>query len=168
MSPVTLADLDRTSRDHDKNAIPLIYGSKSECRKSAWYNGAGFNPDKLSIGSTRDPLKLPFYELCVKAKADVLVKQLNGRSGLPIDSTAWSMFYSFDVMGEVAFSHDFGNLRTGNDHPGIQVMHSFLGVASVIQPLPWLVNLLSMLPGAAQALVKLDSVSMNVLARKKA
>lgn len=38
--------------------------------------------------------------------------------------SAWAMFFSFDVMGEVGFGKDFNNLGTGVEHQAIQGIHS--------------------------------------------
>lgn len=35
-------------------AIPLIYGNKSECRKSTFYGLSGNNPKQVSINNIRD------------------------------------------------------------------------------------------------------------------
>jgi hypothetical protein len=110
----------------------------------------------------------PIYEPRVKAKADMLIEQLQQFAGHAVDSTAWSMFYSFDVMGEVGFSRDFGNLVTGQEHPGIQVMHSLMGFVGVLSPVPWLLNALGKVPGAARALADFDMICQDVLAHKEA
>ncbi|KAH6619026.1 cytochrome P450 67 [Boeremia exigua] len=167
----------------DKDAIPLIYGSKSKCRKASWYSATGFDPDHVNIGAIRDPVKykqrrrawdrglstrmLPVFEPRVKDKADMLIKQLRDHAGQAVDSTAWSMLFSFDTMGEVSFSQDFGNLATGEEHPGIQVMHSLLWLLGVMSPLPWLLYLFALLPGAAKTLIKFDSICVDVLAEKE-
>lgn len=42
------------------DAVPTIYGPKSECRKSSWYGQSGNDPMKVSINMTRDK---PSYRL---------------------------------------------------------------------------------------------------------
>jgi hypothetical protein len=37
-----------------KSAVPLLYGSNSECLKSTWYGQTGNDPKKCSIHMTRD------------------------------------------------------------------------------------------------------------------
>lgn len=68
----------------------------------------------------------PVYETRIKARADMLIKQSEYRTGSSIDSTAWSMFFRFDAIGEVEFSRNFGNLATGKERPGIRVMHGLI------------------------------------------
>lgn len=37
-----------------QSAVDLIYGPKSQCRKSTWYNQTGTDPDKASLHMCRD------------------------------------------------------------------------------------------------------------------
>lgn len=59
------------------------------------------------------------------------------------------MFLSFDIMGEVGFGKDFNNLRTGIEHAAIQGIHKHMTLLEIISMTPWLLNLLSRIPGAA-------------------
>jgi tryprostatin B 6-hydroxylase len=43
----------------------------------------------------------------------MLVKQLQARSGQEVDASLWLNFYSFDVMGDLAFGRTFDMLTTG-------------------------------------------------------
>ncbi|KAL1592404.1 hypothetical protein SLS59_009757 [Nothophoma quercina] len=52
---------------------------------------------------------LATYEPRIKTKADLFIRQLR-QSSKPFDVSAWSMYYSFDVMGEVGLGKDFSNL----------------------------------------------------------
>ncbi|KAF2202071.1 cytochrome P450 67 [Delitschia confertaspora ATCC 74209] len=148
-----------------KSAVNIIYGPTSECRKSTWYGQTGNDPKKCSIHMTRDfnahrqrkrawdkgfSIKsLATYQPRIKSKADILMSQLRKNAGKPMDMTAWSMFFSFDVMGEVGFSKDFNNLVSGTEHPAIQGVHSHMTMLGILSMVPWLLNLLSSIPGAA-------------------
>jgi hypothetical protein len=66
-----------------------------------------------------------------------------------MDASKWSMFFSFDVMGEVGFGKDFSNLSTGIEHSAIQGVHSHMTMLGVMSTVPWLLNVLSSIPGAA-------------------
>jgi hypothetical protein len=109
----------------------------------------------------------PIYESRVKARADVLIEQLRRLGGNAIDSTAWSMFYSFDVMGELGFGRDFDNLSTGQEHPGIRVMYSVVEFLGVLAPVPWLLNALGSIPGASRTLIDFERICQLVLAQKE-
>ncbi|KAL1961494.1 hypothetical protein VTN77DRAFT_1673 [Rasamsonia byssochlamydoides] len=147
-----------------KSAIPLIYGPQSECLKSSWYTQVSTDHRKCSIHMTRDfddhrkrrkawdrgfSIKaLATYEPRIKAKADLLATEIKSRLGQPLDATAWSMFLSFDIMGEVGFSKNFNNLNTGIEHPAIKGVHDHMGVLGVLSHVPWLLNILGAIPGA--------------------
>lgn len=147
------------------SAVQLIYGPNSRCRKSTWYGQTGNDPAKCSIHMTRDSNShrlrkrawdrgfsikaLATYQPRIKAKADKLVEQLAKSHGKSMDVTAWSMFFSFDVMGEVGFGKDFSNLSSGVEHPAIRGVHSHMTMLGILSTVPWLLNLLSSIPGAA-------------------
>jgi hypothetical protein len=78
-----------------------------------------------------------------------LLKQLKKLADKPVNITAWSMFFSFDVMGEVGFSKDFNNLATGVEHPAIRGLHAHMKILGILSTVPWLMYLLSCMPGAA-------------------
>lgn len=59
------------------------------------------------------------------------------------------MFLSFDVMGEVGFSKDLDNLATGNEHPAIKGIHDHMLILGILSNVPWLLNIISSIPGAA-------------------
>jgi hypothetical protein len=59
------------------------------------------------------------------------------------------MFFSFDIMGDVGFGKDFGNLSSGREHPAIKAVHDHMLLIGVVSHVPWLLNLLGRIPGAA-------------------
>ncbi|KAE8353448.1 monooxygenase [Aspergillus coremiiformis] len=147
-----------------KSAVPLIYGPRSECLKSTWYGQVSTDYKKCSIHMTRNvddhrkrrkawdqgfsTRALRTYEPRVKAKADQLVSQIEARLDKPLDITAWSMFLTFDIMGDVGFGKDFHNLTTGIEHPAIKGIHDHMHVLGILSHVPWCLNLLSRIPGA--------------------
>ncbi|KAF1830897.1 cytochrome P450 67 [Decorospora gaudefroyi] len=148
-----------------KSAVPLLYGPNSECRKSTWYGQTGNDPKKCSIHMTRDfedhrirrrawdrgfSIKaLGTYEPRIKAKADLFKDQLAKHEGQPMDMSAWAMFFSFDVMGEIGFGKDFNNLVSGVEHSAIKGVHAHMTMLGIMSTVPWLLNVLSSIPGAA-------------------
>lgn len=98
-------------------------------------------------------LALSTYEPRIKAKADLLVKQLAKSSTKPKDmakcATTWSMFFSFDVMGDIGFGKDFSNLAYGIEHPAIQAVHAHMKMLGIMSHVPWFLNVLGSIPGAA-------------------
>jgi hypothetical protein len=77
------------------------------------------------------------------------MSQLAKNAGEPMDVSAWAMYFSFDVMGEVGFGKDFNNLVSGVEHPAIQGVHSHMSLLGTMGQIPWLLNVLSCIPGAA-------------------
>ncbi|PYH85341.1 cytochrome P450 [Aspergillus uvarum CBS 121591] len=150
-----------------KSALPVLFGPQSKCRKSTYYAQASTNPKKCSVHHTRDfedhrkrrkawdrgfsMKSLGLYEPRIKAKADQLASHITANLGNTIDATAWSMFVSFDVMGDVGFGKDFGNLTTGVEHPAIKGIHDHMAVLGVLGHVPWFLNLASRFPGATAA-----------------
>jgi hypothetical protein len=66
-----------------------------------------------------------------------------------MDMSAWAMYFSFDVMGEVGFGKDFNNLASGVEHSAIKGVHSHMTMLGIMSTVPWLLNVLSSIPGAA-------------------
>ncbi|KAJ5279194.1 hypothetical protein N7478_004566 [Penicillium angulare] len=83
----------------------------------------------------------------VEAKADEFIKGLRERTGKIIDITQWSLFYTFDVMGLIAFSKDYGQLNNGKEHFAITGMHDQMELVGVFSAVPWLMHLLQSIPG---------------------
>ncbi|KAH7402975.1 putative benzoate 4-monooxygenase cytochrome P450 [Cadophora sp. MPI-SDFR-AT-0126] len=149
-----------------KSAIPLIYGPQSECLKSTWYSQVSSDCTRCSIHMTRDfddhrrrrkawdrglAIKaLNTYEPRIKSKVELFIKQLSSHtlSSKPFDGTAWSMFLSFDVMGDVGFGKDFGCLESGTEHAAIKGVHDHMEALGILSNVPWLLNILGCIPGA--------------------
>ncbi|KAF2730514.1 cytochrome P450 [Polyplosphaeria fusca] len=148
------------------SAIPLIFGPNTRCRKTTWHSQTNSNGDKCAMTMTRDPVQhrlrrrawdrgfsmraLGMYEPRVKEKVDMFVRKLSEMAGDPVDVTEWSMFLAFDIMGEVGFGKDFGNLASGAAHPGIQAIHKHMNMMGILSMMPWLLNILGSIPGAAK------------------
>jgi hypothetical protein len=89
------------------------------------------------------------------------------RKGKPVDASLWSMFFAFDVMGDVGFSRDFGNVRTGKEHQGVRQMHDLIATIGVVTAIPWLPNLLNDLPGSRRGVAAFFDFCNSVLADKQ-
>lgn len=103
----------------------------------------------------------------MKAKADALIEQLYNHSGQSMDATKWANLFSFDVMGEIGFSKDFHSIRSGQEHPASKAVHDHLAILGVMQTVPWLLNLLSIIPGAAAGFSEFFSVCEQEMAEKE-
>lgn len=87
------------------------------------------------------------YEPRIKRRVDGFVSQVSNIKTL--DATAWSMYLSFDIMGEVGFGKDFGGIASGTEHPAIKGIHSHMEILGIMSHVPWFLNLISRVPGAA-------------------
>lgn len=121
-------------------------------RRKAWDRGFAIK-GKLSTMLEKHLLivvALNTYEPRIKQKVDLFCRQLASHAAAdkPIDATAWSMYLSFDIMGEVGFGKDFGGLANGTEHPAIKGIHEHMAVLGVLSNVPWLLNLASSIPGA--------------------
>lgn len=83
----------------------------------------------------------------VQSKTDLFMKRLGENEGKSIDITQWSMFYSFDIMGLVAFSKDYKQLDDSVEHHAIAAMHSQLDMIALVSPIPWITYVLRCIPG---------------------
>ncbi|KAL9110566.1 MAG: hypothetical protein Q9227_004924 [Pyrenula ochraceoflavens] len=111
------------------------------------------------------PKALSTYEPRVAAKVERLVEQLKLRS--TVDVTTWTMLLTFDVMGEIGFGKDFGGLETGHEHPAIKAIHNHMKFLSITVTVPWLLNLLSRIPGATAGYAPLFKWCMNEVKTKQ-
>ncbi|KAJ5211073.1 Cytochrome P450 [Penicillium cf. griseofulvum] len=63
---------------------------------------------------------LATYEPRVQAKVDQFASYIKSSLGQSIDASAWFMFLSSDIMGNIGFGKEFNNLVTGIEHPAIK------------------------------------------------
>jgi hypothetical protein len=96
-------------------------------------------------------------------------------TGKPVNITQDNIFYAWDVMGDIAFSHEFHMLQTGVEHPAVDGLHWAMATAGVVTTLPWLMNMLRVIPGATGRFERFASwcteqlnLKREVLAREKA
>ncbi|KAE8333837.1 cytochrome P450 [Aspergillus sergii] len=151
--------------DFVRTALPLIYGPQTGCRRSTWYGHVDVDHTKICMALSRDfndhrrrrrawdrafSIKsLSVYEPRVIAQAKKLTAQVEANQGKPLDVTTWSMLFTFDIMGDIGFGKDFGNLTTGKAHSAISAVRDHMRVIAVVSHLPWLLNMLGKIPGAA-------------------
>ncbi|KAJ5740268.1 hypothetical protein N7493_000140 [Penicillium malachiteum] len=103
-------------------------------RRKAWDKGLGIKA-------------LAEYAPRVESKADILMKRLSERAGEIVDMTKWSLFYTFDVMGLVTFSKDYKQLDDAEEHFTIAAMHSQMEIVGIFGAIPWMVPILTSIPG---------------------
>lgn len=77
------------------------------------------------------------------------------------------MFYSFDVIGDVAFGKDFGNLVTGTEHSALKPIHEHIKAFAVLGPLPWLMNIMTTIPSASSIYTEIFGFCENEIRTKQ-
>ncbi|KIW74868.1 hypothetical protein Z517_11638 [Fonsecaea pedrosoi CBS 271.37] len=165
------------------SAIELVYGPPSRLPKATWYSQVSNDINKCSINSTRDmqiqrqrrrawdrgfSIKaLSTYEPRVKSKTDLLVSRIGAFAGSPMNITEWSMFYTFDVMGDIGLSKDFEMLTTGGEHKAIKGLHDQMITIGTLGTLPWLLAFFSAIPGISGTFQDFMEYCRNQLEEKK-
>lgn len=72
-----------------------------------------------------------------------------GFKGDPINVSLWFNYFSFDVMGELAFAHSFDMLETGQRHDALEMLEKGQKPLGFLGMLPWLFNFLTKVPGVS-------------------
>ncbi|KAJ9615861.1 hypothetical protein H2200_001938 [Cladophialophora chaetospira] len=86
------------------------------------------------------------YEPHVTAYAQKLVDTIGSHVGNPLDVTRWFNFFSFDLMGELAFGESFGRLDAGQENTYMTVFHELMNLIGLLGSVPWLMHLVSKIP----------------------
>ena len=141
--------------------VPGVYGQGSPCRKASWYDE---DWPRSSVHTTRDHAwhaqrrrvwsaafsdkALRAYEERIRKYTASLEQQMSKLSGNPVNVAEWFKYFSFDVMGDLAFNKDFEMLAKGESHWAIALLNDALGLQG--QKLPtWLFRMLLGIPGLA-------------------
>jgi hypothetical protein len=81
---------------------------------------------------------LEAYEPRVVGFANDLVEQVKSFSGKPLNASLWFNYYSFDVMGQLAFGKPFDMLKNGEKHFAIELLTKGMKPIGIFSPIPWL------------------------------
>lgn len=84
------------------------------------------------------PTALRDYEPRVHNYADQLLAKIAESEGKPIDATLWFNFFSFDVMGDLAWGKSFNMLRDGIKHYFMTALHADMVSVGLFSHLVWL------------------------------
>lgn len=72
--------------------------------------------------------------------------QLNQHLGQVMDISKWTMYFSFDIMGRIAFSKDFYQLNEAKEHFAIAAMHDQMAQVGLMGSVPWLMHIVVRMP----------------------
>ncbi|KAH8593673.1 cytochrome P450 [Bisporella sp. PMI_857] len=143
----------------DPSAIDAIYSAKSPCTKGPWYN---ILQPLVSLQMIRDKKEharrrkvwdrgfgaraLKDYEPRVAKYTEELLAQIQATSGKPLNVTDWFNFYSFDVMGDLAFGKSFNMLKDGVKHYFLKSLHADMTNIGYLSHTLWLFPFLKTTP----------------------
>ncbi|KAJ4350988.1 hypothetical protein N0V95_004222 [Ascochyta clinopodiicola] len=166
------------------DAVPLIHGPTSRCRKGTWYDSVS-HVSHESTHVTRNKLEhkqrrkawehalsakaLREYEPRVNRHALALITRLKEEAKSPsVRITNWVNFYSFDVMGDIGFSRSFGMVEKGEEDAMIKLLHASMAPMSIFGHLPWALNLITRTAAGAKPLVEHINWTAKVLQERNA
>jgi hypothetical protein len=110
---------------------------------------------------------LSTYQPRIKAKVDMLINEFRNSVGTPKDATAWMMMLSFDIMGEVGYSKDFGSVSSGKEHAAAKAIHDHMTILGVLSATPWLLYMLQFIPRATAGYAPFFAWCASMITEKK-
>ncbi|KAH7052356.1 cytochrome P450 [Macrophomina phaseolina] len=154
-------------------AIPLLYGSKTRCKRGPWYDHISGEEEDKHVLAVTDPVThsrwrkvldrglsskaLAAYEVRIQDTVDSFVEALASRAGSPINMTDWVNFFSFDAMGRISYSTDFGMLKRGEGtvevdgrSTSLKVLHEAMKALGLLGPVPWLFRMIGQAGGGGE------------------
>ncbi|KAJ0280391.1 hypothetical protein COL940_006213 [Colletotrichum noveboracense] len=130
---------------NNSKAIMPIHSNRSPCTKGPWYGvlhpmySLQLVRDKQEHSVRRkawDPLR--DYEFRVANYTNQLLDQIEAHRGKPFNIADWFNFYSFDVMGDLAFGKTFGMLKEGIKHYFMTSLHTDMQAIGSFSHMLWL------------------------------
>ncbi|KAL1617437.1 hypothetical protein SLS56_010980 [Neofusicoccum ribis] len=123
--------------------------------------------DVVRIGMS----ELSRYNANIQSIVDVFLNQIGQpeKVGKPFDVSERVYWLSYDLMGVIGYSRDFGNLKSSQEHAAVQNLRQAQVMLGYLKPVPWLINIMMSLPGASGAIAPFNEYcSQLVLDRQKA
>ncbi|KAL5404942.1 hypothetical protein PMIN06_004993 [Paraphaeosphaeria minitans] len=165
------------------DAIPLIYGPMSKCRKGVWYSGA-YHVEGASLQTTRDhqdhrerrkawdrafsAKSLREYEPRINRHTRLLLEKLKEHAKKPsVRISSWIGFFAFDVMGDIGYNRGFGMLEKGEEDEMIEMVHKSMANMSTFGHIPWAVGMMLRTSVGAKDLLTFMKVVQDVLIERK-
>lgn len=128
-------------------AVQEVHGNRSKCRKATWYDedlpresmhtsrDHQFHADRRRVWSKAfGDRALRGYERRIGVYMKLLMNRLRETEGHAVDAAKWFNHFSFDVMGDLAFNHDFGMLERGEQHWAVTLLDTAMGIQSLKLP----------------------------------
>ena len=86
------------------------------------------------------------YEPRVAKYTHQLLDNVEKSIGQPIDMSRWFNFYSFDVMGDLAFGESFGMLIDGREGFFLEKLHKDMEAVGLFTHMSWIFPFLTRTP----------------------
>lgn len=79
------------------------------------------------------------------------MERLEQTEGTVIDMAKWFNFYSFDIMGDLAFGKSFDMIKDGIVHDYMAVVHTNMRAIAAFTHLIWMFPIIKAIPGLNSA-----------------
>lgn len=135
-----------------------IYGLGTKCVKGHWYDqdypltsmhtsrNRSMHDQRRKIWSPAFSDKaLRGYEQRMKPYEEKLVQQIRAFGNQPVDVTEWFNYFSYDVMGDLAFGESFDMLEKGEEHWAIKLLNEGMEPLHLMLP-TWFFRMLTSIP----------------------
>ena len=108
------------------------------------------------------------YEARMVDIAHQLERIIAAAAGKPVDASTWFYFFSFDVMGDLAFARSFRMLHDRQWHHAIVLLRGGLALLGPLSPVPWLARIFFSIPGIpiVKDWKKMRTWSMNLMTER--
>ena len=158
---------------HPVKSLHMIRDRKEHSqRRKTWDKGLGSKGSsshhRLCLFVCLIGTALRDYEPRVEHYTKQLLSMLRAKEGTPVDASTIFNFYSFDVMGDMAFDNGFDMLKDGVVHYYMESVHANMLAVSAFSHLVWIFPLLKAIPGLNKEHVRFQSwLEDQVSARRK-
>ncbi|KAI8652091.1 hypothetical protein NCS56_01425900 [Fusarium sp. Ph1] len=145
---------------NSSEALHALHSNNTPCVKGPWYNiiypmvSLLADRNKKSHTERRKTWDKAFnakalrdYETRVVQYAELLLHQLEKMEGQPFNAKLWIHYYTFDIMGDLAFGQSFGMLRDGLKHYYMKLGDENMSLIGAFSRLIWLFPLFKAIPG---------------------
>ncbi|CAG8976987.1 hypothetical protein HYALB_00009781 [Hymenoscyphus albidus] len=147
-------------------ALVKILGPGSKCTKGEYYDDIAVGSNSLHYERSKElhGIRRKVWDRAFSAKslrgyegrmlkyADQLIEQFRSHKGKAINAADWFAFYSFDIMGDMAFGAPYDMLLDGKPNPMATIVQQGSVILGPSGPIPWILPILNSIPGAAKSI----------------
>ncbi|KIW87852.1 uncharacterized protein Z519_11436 [Cladophialophora bantiana CBS 173.52] len=143
----------------DPRAVQAVNSAQTPCTKGPWYNG--MRP-RVALQNSRDKQEhsqrrkvwdrgfgaksLRDYEPRVVTYTTGLMTAIEAQKDKPMNVTDWFNFYSFDVMGDLAFGKSFDMVKNGVKHYFMNSLKTNMTMAGYFKHVVWTAPIMRSIP----------------------